>query len=134
LDWNADSAYTTTAGGMRGARYPDCCGLGSDRMQQHTKTTTASTSAPTTDASAIAKSCELPSSVLDGDGTGDGGGVEGLGGDGIGGGDGSGDGGEGGATGDAAATLDVSDSTGTPSVDAALDASGKVDAILAFND
>jgi hypothetical protein len=94
-------------------------------MQQPTNTTTAKTNAPATDANIMTNSVELPSSssaLLAGDGDG-GGGERSLSGDGDG--DG-GAGGEGGATGDAAATVEVSESTGTPSVVPALAGSGKV--------
>lgn len=90
-------------------------------MQQPTNTTTAKTNAPATDANMMTKSVEFPSSsLLAGDGGGD------ASGDGDGDGDGVGAGGAGGATGDAAATVDVSESTGTPSVVPALAESGKV--------
>ena len=89
-------------------------------MQKHTNATTDKTKPPTVEAKMITNSCEL-SSPLDGGG---GGGV--CGGEGGGGGDG-------GAVGDAATTAEVSSSTGTPSVAAALDASGKAVATLALS-
>jgi hypothetical protein len=94
-------------------------------MQQPTNTTTANTNAPATDANIMTNSVELSSpSLLAGDG--DGGGERSLSGDGGASGDGDGMGDEGGAAGDAAATVDVSESTGTPSVVPALAGSGKV--------